>query len=350
MTVEKNRQGTVKMTKSDSSVSELLKSARNKQGLSLSEVAQETCVSICYLKAIEAGSYHELPAQTFTIGFIRSYADVLGLDSGAIVAQYKDQCSIVEPLELNETKSANSNKFSSMRPSFSSIGSSRRKGWLAPAMAALGVACVWSFFGANVAVQTMVAENTNSQNSNLLADISPEMMVSDQGQAIDVGTNIIQATYVSENISPVNPAEIDQTAAPNVSPETSDDFSEKLEAASIQSAFETPHNNEKQSLFASPVFAESIDTEVLSNDVTIIAKRDSWVRLARADGSEVWSGILSAGEHFNPNLETGVLFSTSNAGAVHLAVGSYETAPLGELDEVIPATSLDSLRRRNLTE
>jgi cytoskeleton protein RodZ len=343
MTVEKNRQGTVKMTKSDNSVSELLKSARNKQGLSLSEVAQETCISICYLKAIEAGSYHELPAQTFTIGFIRSYADVLGLDSGAIVAQYKNQCSIIEPLELNETKSANSNKLSSMRPS-------RRKGWLAPAMAAVGVACVWSFWGANVAVQTMVAENTNSQNSNLLVNVSPEMVVSDQDQAIDVGTNTIHATYVSENISPVNSVEIDQTAAQNVSLGASDSFSEKFDAAPIQSGLATPQNNEKQSLFASPVFAEPVDTEVLSNDVTIIAKHDSWVRLARADGSEVWSGILSAGEHFNPNLEAGVLFSTSNAGAVHLAVGSYESAPLGELGEVIPATSLDSLRRWNLTE
>ncbi|MEE8394248.1 MAG: helix-turn-helix domain-containing protein, partial [Rhodospirillales bacterium] len=46
-----------------------------------------------YLEAIEDGRFQDLPGATYAIGFIRAYADHLGLDSDEVVRRYKDETS-----------------------------------------------------------------------------------------------------------------------------------------------------------------------------------------------------------------------------------------------------------------
>lgn len=58
----------------------LLSRARAAQGLSLAEVANTTRIPIRYLKTIESGDYADLPSPTYSAGFVKSYARLLGLD------------------------------------------------------------------------------------------------------------------------------------------------------------------------------------------------------------------------------------------------------------------------------
>lgn len=69
----------------------LLKEVRLKQGKTLPEVAQELCIRKVYLEAIEESDYENIPEYPYGIGFIRSYADYLGLDGVNIVQMYKDE-------------------------------------------------------------------------------------------------------------------------------------------------------------------------------------------------------------------------------------------------------------------
>ncbi len=76
-----------------SGVGALLKASRVRLGDDLRFVAETLHIRFIYLEAIEAGRYDELPGAAYAIGFIRSYADYLGLDSGEVVRRYKAESS-----------------------------------------------------------------------------------------------------------------------------------------------------------------------------------------------------------------------------------------------------------------
>jgi len=62
-----------------SSVGIWLKTAREKRGITLDEVAKVTRIGRNYLEALEEGDLSRLPSQAYTRGFIRLYAAHLGL-------------------------------------------------------------------------------------------------------------------------------------------------------------------------------------------------------------------------------------------------------------------------------
>ncbi len=74
-------------------VGALLKASRVRLGDDLRFVAETLHIRFIYLEAIEAGRYDDLPGAAYAIGFIRSYADYLGLDSGEVVRRYKAESS-----------------------------------------------------------------------------------------------------------------------------------------------------------------------------------------------------------------------------------------------------------------
>src|SRR3546814_18877825 len=56
------------------SAGDRLREAREKQKLSIADIAQRTRVPIRHLEAIEQGNYGELPSPTYAIGFAKAYA------------------------------------------------------------------------------------------------------------------------------------------------------------------------------------------------------------------------------------------------------------------------------------
>lgn len=76
-----------------------LRAARAFRGLTLQDVADATRIRQSYIEALEALRLDELPSRPFTIGYVKSYAKVLGLDDDAAVARFKlDAPEDSEPL------------------------------------------------------------------------------------------------------------------------------------------------------------------------------------------------------------------------------------------------------------
>lgn len=67
---------------------EYIKKEREKKGITLEEAAKATRIGKTYLKAIEEGDF-SIQSPVFMKGFLRSYADFLGLDSTDILGRYK---------------------------------------------------------------------------------------------------------------------------------------------------------------------------------------------------------------------------------------------------------------------
>lgn len=70
-------------------VGALLCEARNAAGYALSDIAYSLRIRYLFLQAIEEGRFADLPGTTYAVGFVRSYAEYLGLDSDAVVARFK---------------------------------------------------------------------------------------------------------------------------------------------------------------------------------------------------------------------------------------------------------------------
>ncbi len=71
------------------SIGQTLRDARQRQGFSLKDLEATTKIRTHYLNALEEENFAELPGHTYVIGFLRTYARALGLDSQGLVDEYK---------------------------------------------------------------------------------------------------------------------------------------------------------------------------------------------------------------------------------------------------------------------
>jgi hypothetical protein len=68
-----------------------LREARVRQQLELTEVELATKIRARYLRALEEENFDVLPAQTYVKGFLRTYADYLGLDGQLYVDEFNSR-------------------------------------------------------------------------------------------------------------------------------------------------------------------------------------------------------------------------------------------------------------------
>jgi cytoskeletal protein RodZ len=71
------------------SVATTLREAREGHGSSLRDVAAALNIRYVYLEAIEDREFDKLPGTTYAIGFLRSYAEHLGLDGAEVINRFK---------------------------------------------------------------------------------------------------------------------------------------------------------------------------------------------------------------------------------------------------------------------
>ena len=72
-------------------VGAMLQGARERRGLSLDELAHRTKISVRVLRAMESNAFHLVPQGIFMRGYLRAYAQEVGLDPAAIVEHYLAQ-------------------------------------------------------------------------------------------------------------------------------------------------------------------------------------------------------------------------------------------------------------------
>jgi len=76
-----------------------LREAREQAHLDIMDFESRTKIRAKYLRALEDEEWSLLPGYTFTKGFLRTYADMLGLDGRALVDEFKRQYR--DPSELD---------------------------------------------------------------------------------------------------------------------------------------------------------------------------------------------------------------------------------------------------------
>ncbi|MEK1906182.1 MAG: RodZ family helix-turn-helix domain-containing protein [Pseudomonas sp.] len=67
---------------------ETLRKARENKEWALADVAAQLNLTVQALRLVESGAFDQLPGHTFSRGYIRSYAKLLGMDSNRLVADF----------------------------------------------------------------------------------------------------------------------------------------------------------------------------------------------------------------------------------------------------------------------
>ena len=73
------------------SVGEQLRVAREKQGLTIAQVAERTKLRSDHVLALEQGNYDVFAAPVYVRGFVRSYSGVLRLNAAAVLADLETE-------------------------------------------------------------------------------------------------------------------------------------------------------------------------------------------------------------------------------------------------------------------
>ncbi|MBF8377167.1 DUF4115 domain-containing protein [Alicyclobacillus mali] len=69
---------------------QILRARRESLGLTVEDVEERTKIRKRYIEALESGQWDVLPGRVYARGFVRSYAEVLGLDGSDLLEKYVD--------------------------------------------------------------------------------------------------------------------------------------------------------------------------------------------------------------------------------------------------------------------
>lgn len=102
-----------------------LREARMRARIDVSEIEAKTKIRAKYLRALENEEWDLLPGPTFVRTFLRTYAQALGLDSKALVEEYRLRCEPPAEAEHQPVVSSTPRTRSRPRPSHGTPAPSR---------------------------------------------------------------------------------------------------------------------------------------------------------------------------------------------------------------------------------
>ena len=156
---------------------EKLRAARERLGIDRGELSVRTKINERHLAAVEDSDFSALPARIYAVGFARSYAGAVGLDSGVIAAQVRR--------ELNDQEMpANARPAYDLDLEDAAKIPSRRLAWIAAALAlaliATGAVFWRSYFVPAVDLPAVrdAAVGSDGANPGVTPELSPAAMIS----------------------------------------------------------------------------------------------------------------------------------------------------------------------------
>ena len=330
-----------------------LRAAREARSVSLAQAADALRIRERNLAAIESGQLDQLPGYTYAVGFVRSYADYLGLDGDALVEDFKNAVNA----DLPEGAA-----LSFPRPESDAV---LPKG----SLVAVGVVVLALMYGSWHFLVNQDGEPPGRVDelppglATLVGDLPEEAGPEPDGEqasaamtgAPEKPDGAKPAEEISEEISSDTVAEVAPKTLPETAAETvadKPDAAPALTAAPIAAPapVTTAKNKSAPKVGRSETTAKIAD--VTASRVMLRARSDVWVEVAGSgpDGNrQVFiSRILKAGEVFRPPAFTGLQLSAGNAGALEVIVDGTRLVDLGPRGATLQAVPLnpESLRRR----
>lgn len=273
-----------------------LAQVRQEKAMSLEEIAVKTYIPLRLLQALEQGQVERLPEPVFVQGFIRRYADMLGLDGQSVSKTFTSG----SPSETNQ-----------QTPGVAATVAPRVERQAEPA---------------TLEPQAAPEQPQPSRSAPPVAAIASlalgVLLLS--GGILWAATNLMKRPQVASDANKAAPTNsqtqtsVESTASPQP-PGSSQVASPETTTAPLAQTNPTPAVN--QTGATAPI------------QVAINLSAESWLQVT-ADGKTEFEGTLKKGEQRTWTAKKSLTIQSGNAGAVSISYNQGDAKVLGELGEV----------------
>jgi cytoskeletal protein RodZ len=306
-------------------VGPILKKARQEKGLKIKEVFQEIKISPKFLKALEEGQWGLFSSRVHARGFLKIYAEFLGLNVDEVLAFWRREYKGARGEERPPTFLA-----PIKRPRFV-ITPGRIVSLATLIFIVLFLLYIFieyrSFAGAPILIIDQPLSDTITKNDvlNVVGRTDPDAEVFINGQKVavdDKGSFSIKLTLAA-GANPLNFEAINKLGKT------------RKETRTVVLEKKTPQEEppEKEGEVAATESAQPQAKEGLKIKI-IIGPNSSWLRTV-ADEKEVFEGIVVAGGSKEFIVQKKVYLKTGNAGSTTVEINGVVQEPLGNEGEVV---------------
>ena len=344
-------------------VGRLLRHTRNNLGQSVEDVCRLLRIRKIYIEAIENSDYSVLPGGPYGLGFIKAYAEHLGLDGAEIVRRFRAESNApAARTELSFPKPVQESRVpgGAVLLIAALLGIGAYGGWYYLSSQGKTIADLVDPLPERLASYTSdgapAAPERNLENA---ADARAAEVDSSEPAPTEAPAQVAEtpaetaapviADQAPDETTSLNnnraPAEVAETPAepsaptetPSVAPEVSETAEAPAPAEPAAESAAVPAAPNVEEVGGGRVFgAVNVDSRV-----TIEAVETSWVRIREGDGNILLTRMLSAGDTYRVPNKDGLMLEVGNAGALTYSVDGKEALPVGAYGAVISDFSLD---------
>ncbi len=341
------------------SVGQTLRAARLARGIEVEDVSRSIHIRPTQLRAIEDNDIESLPGMTYAVGFVRSYANFLGLNGAEIVHRFKAeqghgpaQAKLSFPEPIVESRVPD--------PMMVGVG----------AFLAVVILVIWTIYsnvhsGSKVADKVPPAPAVTSVTEALPPVAAPSATTTPTDTSSTATTPAVApapetvsgstdqpapAPVVAASAPPVKQAATDKKVSDKTvpAPATTDKTTTapvKETAASSDGEEEDSAPAEDDTTTAKPA-VKTTDDNVINikkgkSRITLKATQASWIQVTDPQQNVLYRKVLRPGEQYPVPDQPGLILDTANAGGLDIVVDGKAVQSLGKPGEIMRGITLD---------
>ena len=281
-----------------------LKRIRESKGLRLEDISSRYKIRPSFLESIESGSFEDLPEPVYTKTFVKTYAGLMGVDAGPILARYAKYIEKTMPAPPPEPPDEQIREARAENAIFDRLGSmGSRLGWAVLTLAVVVILGIYVFQDGN---EKPVPVKSAVQEALKPVEKPPETppVETPQAPAVQQPDAAPQQQAPAQTLAPT------QAAAPE---------EKKPEAP--------PPAQKKEPPPPVPPAAGALS-------LTIEATEAAWVQV-KADKTPAVQKLMQAGEKLTTEAKERITVDLGNAGGVQITFQGQSLGSPGKRGEVI---------------
>jgi len=339
-----------------SGLGRVLKRARVSQGYEIPDVARTLRIRPEYLEALEEGDHARLPGRVYAIGFVRTYATFLGLDSAVAIERFKSEATLAHA-QLQPPTPPPEGRVPGGALLFVSLVSAvlLYGGW-------------WVISAEERRLPEIVAEVPDrlQRLADVVAQARDAVAIRlPRGEAIgSVGAGsasaappatlavptmtLLPSQPLAQPASPLPVASLpqaqsaDETDNENAEAVDEDEGSRPAPEPVAQSPATTETAPAQPVVAAAPVIAPPPSSESGAGRILLRAREENWVQVRDGSNAPVMTRVLKPGDVLKVPDRNGLTLMTGNAGGLDILVDGETVPSLGAPGQVRRNVALDA--------
>ncbi len=292
----------------------VLKAAREAQGLSIHEVCSQLRLGIKQIQAIEQDDFEKLPQPSIVRGFIRNYARLLNIDVNPILEAYQRIVPNKAPLPLSVRSNASRSVIDKPVPVF-------RPQRLLTFLIFLILAGIAAYFYINHIKPQALKDAALALDVDEIGETTGQEIAIPAPEAVPAPATTTPVTPVTENVDASTTTTADN-AVPAATVTGNDATSNAANTLSANNAIanntivSTPTPATTQAAESTTLQA----TEPQKASLVFKVNEDSWVRIEDMQGKKVFSEVMPAGSERQVTTEKPVNITVGHASGTQLTI------------------------------